>query len=126
MERFFWICAAGAIGTGARYLVSVWAAQRLGPVFPFGTLIVNLAGCFIISALLAAALAFEWSTTVRLALTVGFIGGLTTYSSFNYETLRLIEEGAILIAGLNIAITFAGGLVAGWLGLVVTRSVLGR
>jgi len=126
MGRFFWICVAGALGTGTRYLVSVWAAERLGPVFPYGTLIVNLAGCFVISALLAAALAFEWPTTVRLALTVGFIGGLTTYSSFNYETLRLLEEGAILIAGLNIAMTFAGGLFAGWLGLLVTRSVLGR
>ena len=50
MERFFWICLAGAVGTGARYLIAVWAAQRLGSAFPYGTLIVNLVGCFVIAA----------------------------------------------------------------------------
>ena len=46
MERFFWICLAGAAGTGARYLIALWAAQRFGSAFPYGTLIVNLIGCF--------------------------------------------------------------------------------
>ena len=55
MERFFWICFAGAAGTGTRYLIAVWSAQRLGSAFPFGTLIVNLAGCFAIAALMHAA-----------------------------------------------------------------------
>ena len=49
MDRFFWICLAGAAGTGARYLVALWAAQRFGTAFPLGTLIVNLAGCFAIA-----------------------------------------------------------------------------
>jgi hypothetical protein len=50
MERFFWICLAGAAGTGARYLIALWAAQRLGSAFPYGTLIVNVFGCFVIAA----------------------------------------------------------------------------
>ena len=50
MERFLWICAAGAAGTGARYLIALWAVQRFGSTFPFGTLIVNLTGCFAIAA----------------------------------------------------------------------------
>ena len=52
MERFFWICLAGAVGTGARYLIALWAAQRFGSAFPVGTLIVNLTGCFTIAAVM--------------------------------------------------------------------------
>ncbi len=126
MERFFWICLAGAAGTGARYLIAVWAAQRLGSVFPYGTLIVNLSGCFAIAALMHAALTLGWSPTVRSAITIGFIGGLTTYASFNYETMRLFEEGAPATAAVNLAVTFVGGFAAGWLGLIAAREVLGR
>jgi CrcB protein len=126
MERLFWICIAGAIGTGARYLVAIWAAQRLGSAFPYGTLIVNIAGCFVIGALMQAALTLGWSATLRSALTIGFVGGLTTYSSFNYDTLRLFEEGAPALALANVAMTFVGGLLAGASGLALARQVLGR
>lgn len=126
MERFFWICLAGAAGTGARYLIVVWAAQRLGSAFPYGTLLVNLIGCFAIAALMHAALTLGWPATTRAAVTIGFIGGLTTYSSFNYETMRLLEEDALGTAGLNLALTLVGGFMAGWLGLITAREVLGR
>jgi CrcB protein len=126
MERFLWICLAGAAGAGARYLVALWAAQRLGSAFPFGTLIVNLTGCFAIAALMHAALTLGWSPTMRAALTIGFIGGLTTYSSFNYETMRLFSEGAPAAAVLNVALTTIGGALAGWIGLLIARGILGR
>jgi fluoride exporter len=126
MERFFWICLAGAAGAGARYLIALWAAQRFGSTFPYGTLIVNLIGCFSIAALMHAALALGWSPNLRAALTIGFIGGLTTYSSFNYETMRLFEEGATASAAANVALTMVGGLTAGWLGLLTAREILGR
>jgi fluoride exporter len=126
MERFFWISLAGAAGTGARYLIAIWAARRLGSAFPYGTLIVNLVGCFAIAALMHAALTLGWSPSVRAAVTIGFIGGLTTYSSFNYETMRLFEESAPATAMVNVALTMLGGLMAGWLGLVTARQVLGR
>ena len=89
MERFLWICLAGATGTGTRNLVALWAAQRFGSSFPYGTLIVNLLGCFGITAIMHIAVTLTWSPTLRSAITIGFIGGLTTYSSFNYETSRL-------------------------------------
>ena len=126
MTRFFWICLAGAAGTGCRYLVAVWTAQRLGSAFPFGTLIVNLAGCFAIAAIMHAALTLSWSPTLRAALTVGFLGGLTTYSSFNYETSRLLEEGAVSAATLNAVATILGAFAAGWLGMLCARQLLGR
>lgn len=126
MERFLWICLAGAAGTGARYLVALWAARRLGSAFPYGTLIVNLFGCFAIAAVMQVALTLSWSPTVRSAITIGFIGGLTTYSSFNYETTRLIEEGAVGAAALNAAVTVVGAFVAGWLGLLTAKQLLGQ
>lgn len=126
MERFFWICLGGAAGTGARYLIAAWAAQRLGSAFPYGTLIVNLAGCFAIAAVMHAALVTAWPSTLRAAVAIGFIGGLTTYSSFNYETTRLIEEGAPVMALVNGALTVAGGFAAGLLGMFCARALLGR
>ena len=126
MERFFCICLAGAAGTGARYLIALWTAQRFGSAFPFGTLIVNLLGCFAIAAVMHAALLLSWSPTVRSAIGIGFIGGLTTYSSFNYETTRLVEEGAIGAAALNATATIAGAFVAGWLGVMCAKQVLGH
>ena len=126
MTRFFWICLAGAAGTGCRYLVAIWTAQRLGSAFPFGTLIVNLAGCFAIAAIMHAALTLSWSPTLRSAIPIGFIGGLTTYSSFNYETSRLLEEGAVATAALNAIATILGAFVAGWLGMFCARQLLGR
>ena len=126
MERLFFICLAGAAGSGARYLIALWSAQRFGSAFPYGTLIVNLGGCFIIAASMHAALTLGWSPTARAAVTIGFIGGLTTYSSFNYETMRLFEEGAPLAAAVNVAVTLLGGWASGWLGLLTAREVLGR
>src|SRR5207249_6549824 len=70
MERLVWICLAGAAGTGARYLIALWAAQRFGSAFPYGTLVVNLIGCFVIAALMHAALTLGWSPTLRAALTI--------------------------------------------------------
>ena len=126
MERFLWICLAGAAGTGARYLIALWAAQRFGSAFPYGTLIVNLIGCFAIAAVMQMAMTLSWSPTLRSAITIGFIGGLTTYSSFNYETTRLMEEGAPAAAALNAATTVLGAFVAGWLGMLCARLLLGR
>jgi fluoride exporter len=126
MERFVWICLAGAVGTGARYLIALWAAQRFGSAFPFGTLIVNLVGCFALAAVMQAAIALSWSATLRSAITLGFIGGLTTYSGFNYETSRLFEEGAAGSAMLNVAATLLGAVAAGWLGILFARLLLGR
>ena len=126
MERFLWICLGGAAGSGARYLIAVWAAQRFGSTFPYGTLIVNLVGCFAIAGVMHAAAVLSWSATFRSAITIGFIGGLTTYSSFNYETTRLLEEGAVGSAMVNALATILGSFMAGWLGVLSARLLLGR
>jgi CrcB protein len=126
MERFLWICFAGAIGTGTRYLIGLWAGQRLGTTFPYGTLIVNLLGCFLISFIMYLGLNLaNVSTTLRMALTTGFLGGLTTYSSFNYETSKLMQDGALGVALLNLSVTLFGCFASGMLGLFLARRLIG-
>jgi CrcB protein len=126
MIRLLWICAGGAAGTGARYLIALWAAQRIGSVLPYGTLLVNLAGSFLIAVFMEAGMTLGWSATLRAALTIGFVGGFTTYSSFNYDTLRLIEEGAHAAALANVVATVLGCAIAGWCGLAMVRALLAR
>ena len=126
MERFLWICFAGALGTGARYLIGIWAGQKLGTAFPYGTFIVNLTGCFLIAAVIQAALNMAaFPPTLRLALTTGFMGGLTTYSSFAYETTRLAQDGAIGAALLNFGLTTVACFGAVLLGLAVAQRLTG-
>jgi fluoride exporter len=126
MERFLWVGVAGAFGTWTRYLVSTWAGRAFGATFPVGTLIVNVSGCFLIASVMQLALATTFvPPTLRLVLTTGFIGGLTTYSSFNFETSRLVQEGAWGIAAANFAVTTIGCFAAGVLGMVVTRQLFG-
>jgi CrcB protein len=126
VTRFLLICAGGAAGTATRYLVSLAAPALLGTSFPFGTLLVNVAGSFLIAVVMHVGLATDLiSATTRLTLTTGFMGGLTTYSTFNYETLRYFEEGAWGLGAANMAATVAGCLGAGVLGLAVARAIWG-
>jgi fluoride exporter len=126
MARLLWICLGGAIGTGARYLLSGWLLRILGPEFPYGTLAVNALGSFLLGVLMQVALSTEsFPPTLRLTLATGVMGGFTTYSTFNYETLQLFQEGAWLLGLANLGITVAGCLAAGALGLVAGRLLVG-
>ncbi len=126
MVRFLLIGLAGALGTWTRYLVVLGAAKTLGSGFPYGTLIVNVVGCFLIAAIAQVAISTTLiSPTLRLTLTTGFMGGLTTYSSFNYETTRFFQERAWAAGFLNFGATVATCFVAGLLGIVAARSLIG-
>jgi len=125
MERLFWICLGGATGTAARYGIGVWAAGRFTGGLPAGTILVNLIGCFAIALIMAVSAAFEWSATVRLALTVGLMGGFTTYSTFNYETLQYLQQNDWLAACANVAATLLVCLAAGILGVLGGRLLAG-
>jgi CrcB protein len=126
VSRFLWICAAGALGTGARYLISGWALAVLGAGFPYGTLAVNVVGSLLIGLVMQIGLATPLlSPTLRMTLTTGFIGGFTTYSTFNYETIRLVQDGAWKLAIGNVAITLATCFAAGLAGVALGRSLFG-
>ena len=124
MTRLLLICLAGAAGTGSRYLIALWTARRFGPAFPYGTIFVNLAGCFLIAGIIDVATVKGWPETARLALTIGFLGGFTTYSSFNQETMRMAATGAVTAASLNVVVTLVGGFIAGLCGRVAARALL--
>ena len=126
MERFLLICLGGAIGTGLRYLTSGLAARWLGADFPYGTLIVNIVGSFLIGLIQQIGIAsLLIPDATRLFLTVGIMGGLTTYSSFSYETVRLAQMGAWSEAWVNVLVTTALCLGVCFLGIAVGRQIVG-
>jgi CrcB protein len=126
MSRFLLICLGGAMGTGARYLIAIGAPRLLGTSFPYATLIVNAAGCFALGAVMHVGLNTSLMTPgLRVVLATGVMGGFTTYSTFNYETMEYLREGALGMAGLNVAVTLLLCLLAGALGLSFARWLVG-
>ena len=126
MLRVLLVCLGGALGSGLRYLVALAALRWLGPDFPYGTLAVNLVGAFAIGLVQeVAAETLVIPEELRLFLTVGVLGGLTTYSSFTFETVRLAETGAWWAAALNVAVTTAACLALCLLGLAAGRLLVG-
>ena len=124
--KFLLICAAGAVGTGARYLISGWALTLCGTAFPYSTLMVNVVGSFLIGMIMHLGLTTELlSPITRIVLTTGFMGGFTTYSSFNYETMQYLQEGEIFKGTLNILVMILSCLSAGVIGLILARRLLG-
>jgi CrcB protein len=115
-----WIFVAGGLGSLARYGVGLLSMRWVTVEFPYGTLAVNVIGCFLI------AVVFQISTTAltpthRLILATGFLGGFTTYSSFNYDTLRFIAEGALGKAAVYFVVTTLACAFAGVAGLWAVR-----
>lgn len=112
----------GGIGSVTRYAVSLWAAARLGTSFPYGTLIANVAGCFIIGLFMTIVTErFIANPYWRLLITTGFLGGFTTFSSYSYETFKLLEDTGADAAFYNLAANLVVGLLATWLGIKVVR-----
>ncbi|HUP48108.1 MAG TPA: fluoride efflux transporter CrcB [Thermoanaerobaculia bacterium] len=127
MTRLLLIGLGGAIGSIARYLIVVWTAGAFGSSFPLGTLLVNIAGSFLLGFVMHFGTATELlSANTRLALTTGALGGFTTYSTFNFETTDYFRSGAWLYGTLNVFLTVAGCLAAGVLGLAAARLIAGR
>jgi CrcB protein len=124
--RLLLICLGGAVGTGARYLIGGLAARWLGSEFPYGTLFINVLGSFLIGFVQQVGLTtLAIPETTRLVLTIGVMGGFTTYSSFSYETISLIENGSWLGAAANVVLTTGLCLVVCVLGLALGRVVVG-
>jgi CrcB protein len=114
--QYLWIGLGGFLGANARYLLQQWAAHQWGPDFPYGTMLVNISGSFTIGLFLTLATEqLVVSPEVRLFVAVGFLGGFTTFSSFSFETLRLIAQGGWWAAGLN----FIGNIVLGFGGVLL-------
>jgi len=127
MDKLIAVCLGGAVGSGARYLISGWVARSFPSTFPWGTLTVNAAGSFLLAFLMVIGLTTEsLSPGWRIALTTGAMGGFATDSTFNYETPELLREGATGLAVANVAGASVVCLIFGVLGVGTARLLIGR
>ena len=114
--QIIWIGLGGFLGANARYFVQQWFANLLGPHFPFGTLLANVSGSFLIALFLTLATErLAISPEIRLFVAVGFLGGFTTFSSFSLETFYLGIQNGLLVASFY----FLGNTVLGLIGVVL-------
>jgi fluoride exporter len=122
--RTFLLVIFGTAGTLARYGLQGLVQQRTGATFPYGTLIVNLVGCLLLGGIGEYALTHltvppEW----RIGITVGFFGAFTTFSTFSWETVRLIQDGEWMRATVYVLVSVLGGLAGVFLGMRVADRI---
>lgn len=119
------IFVGAGLGANARYWIGALVADRLGSVFPWATLLVNISGSVVIGLFLGLAMQENWSLSARLFVAVGVLGGYTTFSTFSWETLNLIRERSLGLAMGNVLGSVVLGLVGCYLGLVAARALAG-
>jgi CrcB protein len=127
MVDYILVMAGGALGTGARFWLSGFVAERGGELFPLGTLVVNVTGSFAIGFLAAFTDpqgSFLVSPRLRQFFMIGVCGGYTTFSSFSLQTLDLVRDGDWFKAGMNTLLSFVCCLLAVWLGRVLALAML--
>lgn len=122
MDTVLFIAVFGAMGCLSRYFISNWVYGMLGRFFPYGTFAVNILGAFIIGLIMEFGIRSTLiPPNVRMGLTIGFLGGLTTFSTFSYETFRLLEDGELIIASVNVLLSVLICLLFTWAGIIVAR-----
>ena len=126
LDRILLVAVGGAIGSVLRYATTLLAIHWFGDQFPYGTMIVNLVGAFVIGFVNQVAVeTLLIPEEIRIFITTGMMGGLTTYSTFSYETVRLMETGAWTSAWLNVVVTTGAALALCVLGMAAGRMVIG-
>lgn len=124
MEKFLWISIGAIAGANLRYWVSDWAANRWGSNFPFGTLLINLSGSFMLGLIMATGTDhYVIDPRLRLVLTIGFLGSYTTFSTYSFESISLLQQGQVWLALFNLlGSSLLGGVfaLAGiWIGKMI-------
>ncbi len=114
----------GGLGCVARYLMSGWVYNLAGRAIPYGTLAVNVIGSLLLGLIMEGSLRSTLlSPELRIGITVGFMGGFTTFSTFSYETVRLLEEGSLVAAGANILLNVTVCIAAAVIGIYLARQI---
>lgn len=117
------VSAGGMLGANARYLVGLWAADRWATSFPWGTLLINVSGSFVLGFYLTLVTErIAGRATTRLFLATGFLGAYTTFSTFGYDTVHLIQTGRLWQAGLNVAASLVLGMLGAVAGIAVANA----
>lgn len=124
MQKTILVGVAGLAGTLLRYWLSGLVARQYGETFPWGTLVVNLVGCFLAGAVFyVTEERFLISPTLRTVIMIGFLGGFTTFSSYGLQTFTLLRDGEVGWAAINIAASNVFGLLMVWTGYVVSKAL---
>ena len=115
--KYLWVGFGGALGSVARYLVGLLVYERMGTRFPYGTFVINISGCFVIGMLLTVLDGrLDLSPAWREAMAIGFVGAFTTFSTFEYETLRAVQHGQAITAVTYVVSSVVLGFGAVWAG----------
>jgi CrcB protein len=124
MTKYLMVAIGGALGSVLRFWVGDYVSNRMGTRFPYGTFIINVTASFLIGLILTLlAERSHWSANWRYFIPIGFIGGYSTFSTFEYETFRSFQDGEVLMAGLNIVLSVIVGFVSVWLGVITGRTI---
>ncbi len=124
MTKYLMVAIGGALGSVLRFWVGGFVSNRMGTRFPYGTFIINVTASFLIGLILTLlAERSHWSPNWRYFIPIGFIGGYSTFSTFEYEAFRSFQDGEVLMAGLNVVLSVIVGFVSVWLGVITGRTI---
>ena len=124
MLKFMVVGVGGFLGAIARYMLGTYIGSRYGVRFPYGTFVINMSGCFLIGLILTLLARATASQYWRYLIPIGFVGAYTTFSTFEYETLRAIQDGQLMTGLLNVLLSLTLGFVAVWVGSVIGRTMV--
>jgi fluoride exporter len=119
--KYIAVGVGGFLGAIARYALGVYIGSRYGVRFPLGTFVINVSGSFLVGLVLSLLARTTASAYWRYLIPIGFIGAYTTFSTFEYETLRAIQDGQVMTALLNVGLSLAIGFIAVWAGASMGR-----
>jgi len=122
--KYVMVGVGGFIGAIARYVVGNYIGSRFGVRFPYGTFVINMSGCFFIGLVVALLTRTTASPYWRYLIPIGFIGAFTTFSAFEYETLRAVQDGQAITGLLNVALSAIVGFIAVWAGDALGRILI--
>jgi fluoride exporter len=124
MTKYLMVAVGGALGSVLRFWVGSYISNRFPARFPSGTFIINCTASFLIGFVITVlSEKADWNPNWRYLIPIGFIGGYSTFSTFEYETFRVFQEGELLISGLNVVLSVVVGFASVWLGVITGRTI---
>lgn len=122
--KYVMIGVGGFVGAIARFVIGSYVGNKLGTRFPYGTFVINCSGSFLIGLILTLLTEkTHWDANWRYLIPIGFIGAYTTFSTFEYETARVVQDGQIVIALLNVSLSVVIGFAAVFAGIALGRAI---